>query len=515
MGIIDNTVKDKTLQNLLKFTVSGPAANNCIMRASGVTTKGAIAVESGGFAIASVLGSTALADGSVTTSILADGSVTSAKVNSGGASTGFLLTADGTGGADWAPLSTASFDSRYVLKAGDTMTGALTVQSGPGANVGLTIQGAGVSQTKNLQEWSNGASSVASVNPSGVFSSAGIKFADSTQQITAAFSVPTGYMILGTTTTPPNGYSYTGNFIGTTSKVAWTGKASMPTARAFLGVASANSLIYAIGGTADNTTGLATNESYDPTTDTWTAKAPMPTARLEHVVCALNGKIYAIGGRVNNTTASILAINEVYDPSINSWASEAPMPTARQNSAVAVVNGIIYVIGGDDNSGSLATVEAYDPTSNSWSTKAPMPTARYKLGAAVANNVIYAIGGNSGGGLPTNEAYDPATNTWSTKAPLPSARYGLGAASVSNVIYAFGGYDALNGLNSTNESYNPTADSWTFAAPMIAVRADFGVAVVNNLIYAIGGMSAGPLSTNEVYDPTVNYNPTVYLHMKN
>src|SRR5438874_1327900 len=39
LGIIDNAVKDMTLRNLLKYTVAGPPATNCIIRARGVTTK--------------------------------------------------------------------------------------------------------------------------------------------------------------------------------------------------------------------------------------------------------------------------------------------------------------------------------------------------------------------------------------------------------------------------------------------------------------------------------------------
>ena len=136
VGTIDNTVKDKSLQNLLRFTVAGPAATNCIMRARGVTAKGTTVALSGGFVITD--GNTLapvitmdLADGSVTTPKLASGAVTSAKVSSGAASAGFLLTADGAGGADWAALDTVSLDSRYVLKAGDKLTGALTLSGNP------------------------------------------------------------------------------------------------------------------------------------------------------------------------------------------------------------------------------------------------------------------------------------------------------------------------------------------------------------------------------------------------
>ena len=77
-------------------------------------------------------------------------------------------------------------------------------------------------------------------------------------------------------------------FVGTSTSASaemtensWVPKAPMQQARANLGVATVNGKIYAIGGIAlkyqDNSrresVDVATNEEYDPATDTWTFKA--------------------------------------------------------------------------------------------------------------------------------------------------------------------------------------------------------------------------------------------------
>ena len=74
----------------------------------------------------------------------------------------------------------------------------------------------------------------------------------------------------------------------------WTAKAAMPTARNFLAAAApGNGKLYAVGG-GNGGSVLATNEEYDPATNTWTAKAAMPTARSYLAAAAPgNGKLYA------------------------------------------------------------------------------------------------------------------------------------------------------------------------------------------------------------------------------
>jgi hypothetical protein len=72
----------------------------------------------------------------------------------------------------------------------------------------------------------------------------------------------------------------------------------------------------------------------------------------------VNGVVYAIGGRSNGT---FVATNEAYDPASDTWTTVAPMPTARDELSTSVVNGVIYAIGGGNGITSLATNEAFTP----------------------------------------------------------------------------------------------------------------------------------------------------------
>ncbi len=118
LGSIDNTVKDLSLKNVLSFTAAGTASSNCLMRASGMVGKSNVSVLSPLFTIGSVG--------------IADGSISVTKINSGATSSGFILTADGSGGASFA---LPALDNRYVKVGGDTMSGLLTLSGNP--TVGL------------------------------------------------------------------------------------------------------------------------------------------------------------------------------------------------------------------------------------------------------------------------------------------------------------------------------------------------------------------------------------------
>lgn|GEM_PF-4119997 len=201
--------------------------------------------------------------------------------------------------------------------------------------------------------------------------------------------IPSGYMILGTSSTAPAGFTLTGTL---NTGNSWNEVMPMPTARRNLAAAVVSGIIYALGG-LDNTSGTIffnKVEAYDPVTNNWSTVAPMPTARYHFSATAINGKIYAIGGSSNSSTA--INTVEIYDPTSNSWTTASPMPMARASLAADILNGKIYVIGGFS---ALNTVEVYDPTTNSWSEAMVMLTGRSLLAAASINGNIYAIGGYS------------------------------------------------------------------------------------------------------------------------
>ena len=275
---------------------------------------------------------------------------------------------------------------------------------------------------------------------------------------------------------------------------SWTTKASMPTARAQLGVAVVNEKIYAIGGANNSATGpnvLNINEAYDPATNTWTTKKPMPTARHSFGIAVYQNKIYCIGGSINGPH---LAVTEVYDPATDSWETKTSMPTARAALTANTVNGKIYLMGGEP---AKTTNEAYDPATDSWSTKAQIPTSTVYSQSAVVENKVYLIGGLSS--RSSNQIYDPETDTWTSGTPIPAGvAEGAAIATVGiNApvrIYVMGGettYDR-NGVThgnvtDLNQVYNPESNTWSTGALLPTELHFFGLAAVNDTLYAIGG----------------------------
>jgi hypothetical protein len=74
----------------------------------------------------------------------------------------------------------------------------------------------------------------------------------------------------------------------------------------------------------------------------WTKKHDLPTPRSGASACVVDGKIYVIGG--SGASYGDMATNELYDPVTDTWETKAPMPTPRGFLSTAVVNGIIFVL---------------------------------------------------------------------------------------------------------------------------------------------------------------------------
>jgi N-acetylneuraminic acid mutarotase len=274
----------------------------------------------------------------------------------------------------------------------------------------------------------------------------------------------------------------------------WTTKASMPTARAQLGVAVVNGKIYAIGGgnnTAAGPTVLSVNEEYDSATNTWTTKEPMPTARHSFGIAVYENKIYCIGGSTNGPR---LTVNEVYDSATNTWETKTAMPTARAGLSANTVNGRIYLMGGDPGN---TTNEAYDPVTDSWTTESQIPFGASGSASAVVGSKIYLFGGLSNRN--STQIFDPATGTWTYGLPIPVGVAEGAAAATSGVdapvrIYLMGGEttfvrngETYGNVTDLNQVYDPEANSWSMGARLPTELRFFGLAAANDTLYAMGG----------------------------
>ncbi len=198
------------------------------------------------------------------------------------------------------------------------------------------------------------------------------------------------------------------------------GPRSMPAALWSPAAAVVDGKIYVIGGGAGNPLGECTVSStvyvYDPASNSWDTAADMPTARALHSVSVVDGLIYAVGGSLENSAGGAL---EVYDPAIDSWMIAADMPTPRDCLATAAVDGKVYAFGGFAQPSAVRAgvindrdetfeeksltrvyeiahaVEVFNPRTGYWQQVGRMPDQRFGMGAAVLGDTIHLIGGGS------------------------------------------------------------------------------------------------------------------------
>jgi hypothetical protein len=124
---------------------------------------------------------------------------------------------------------------------------------------------------------------------------------------------------------------------------------------------------------------LSSVECYDPALQRWIPIAPMHEARAYCGVVTVGSFLYAIGGF---NGISWLRSMERYNPLTNQWTLLTSMSVARSSFGTTVWNGRIYVIGGSDGIHLLNTVEKFNPRTNRWHCAQAMQVRRLGLGAA-------------------------------------------------------------------------------------------------------------------------------------
>jgi hypothetical protein len=134
--------------------------------------------------------------------------------------------------------------------------------------------------------------------------------------------------------------------------------ANLSTARGFIGGATLDGYIYAIGGNvvsgvvSTTVTPQMVVERMNPNagSPTWQTMASLPTARGDLGVWAydtgtgyeISGKIVVAGGRYPMPDSNAY----VYDPVGNSWSAFTSMLRARRNVGYTQLNGMLYAFGG-------------------------------------------------------------------------------------------------------------------------------------------------------------------------
>ena len=163
------------------------------------------------------------------------------------------------------------------------------------------------------------------------------------------------------------------------AKNVWSEAAALPRGASHIGVASANGLLYAIGGFIEqNRLPHEDAFAFDITKGEWRTIAPLPRARAAACVVNLQGKIHVIAGASGRDIRKSVDWHEVYDPAADRWETRAPLPDPRDHAGAEVLNGRIHVMGGgfDGSNRNTDLHHVYEPKSDSWEKRAPLPRHR-------------------------------------------------------------------------------------------------------------------------------------------
>ncbi|MBN2057055.1 hypothetical protein JW905_19160 [bacterium] len=186
----------------------------------------------------------------------------------------------------------------------------------------------------------------------------------------------------------------------------------MPAGRLGAACAVANGKLYVFGG-SDGNNYMTTCYEYDPAAAAgtrWTTKASMSVGRAYLGGASLDGKIYAIGGLLTGSIESNAV--EEFDPQTNTWTTKTNLPAARGGcNAVSGLNlgyaeDDFIIIGGGGWSSYQSTCWAYNPVTDAYLEYPSMITGRRTFGFARSTDRIYSVAGWAGTYMTAAEKID-------------------------------------------------------------------------------------------------------------
>ena len=128
-------------------------------------------------------------------------------------------------------------------------------------------------------------------------------------------------------------------------------------------------------------------ESYNPVSEKWTRLADLNTRRAFLGLATLEGHLYAVGG--SNDTKGALSTVERYDTALDAWTQIAALDSPRAGLSVAVNHGHLYAIGGRTASGvytppvTMTTIDVYDSKTNQWEHVTDLSFSRCEFGIGI------------------------------------------------------------------------------------------------------------------------------------
>ncbi|WP_420460118.1 Kelch repeat-containing protein [Neolewinella sp.] len=265
----------------------------------------------------------------------------------------------------------------------------------------------------------------------------------------------------------------------------------------------------------------ATNEKYNPATNTWTTLAPHPRGpngeeiAATHTGVALVGDVvWVAGGRIGSHPGRVTNAVYLYDISDDSWSVGPALPVRIGAGGLARLGRKLHWVGGFDENAQCNVDDHWvydlDNPKAGWqdySDTSPMPEARNHFGTVVLGGKLYAVGGqfdHDGCMVGKNQrflhVYDPLTDKWTRLADLPDDQSHTEPSTFAynKKIYSLGGQ---GGRSAEVWEYDPARNSWT-------VRTDLelplrliapGARVAQEHLYAmVGGKIAVNIPQTEV-----------------
>ncbi len=316
-----------------------------------------------------------------------------------------------------------------------------------------------------------------------------------------ASPIPSGLMVLSSTSAAPAGFTFTGHQLSATNP--WVNK---PAA-----LASGNSLNLCtnlLGKVYHVPSSSNLFSAFDPATNAWTARAFVPAVINSGCLVGAQNKVMF----VNPATGP----SYVYDPGSNTWANATPMTTLRVTSAGEFL-GLVFTCGGFITPNYSAVVESYDPSTNSWTPRQSLPAQRLSGSVTSVGGKLYYAGGvdNTGAITTSLYVYDPVPGTWSPRASLLSPRTAHGSGEANGKLYIFGGASAAGVTTDTTDIYDPATDTWTrLPARINTQRFGPGGTSLNGKLYIVGG-NIPPSTPTTAFEELLAPPAAFYIMSKN
>lgn len=314
---------------------------------------------------------------------------------------------------------------------------------------------------------------------------------EATTATVAMNGVPSGSMILGNSSTPPPGYTWSGQTVSGDGE-KWTPKADAPIALSRLSGDMIDGKLYAVRN--------SNTMVYDPATDTWDdSLASCPSLHNGfHGVLALNEKLY-VWGMIDSVP---YGTTSGYDPTTDTWV--ALVDTAGDPVLTA------YVFNGKLHSIYSHFIRIYDPVEDQWIVGENVPAAAYYQ-LAVIDGKLYWIGES------TSYVYDLTLGEsaeWLPLPGMPTQRDNFSVVAFQGKIHVLGGRSG--GVSSSaHEIFDPVSQSWSAGVPLSSSRSNPLVVTDDRYIYVVGGdhnegEGNTALTTMERFEPGAVY----YVHVK-